>query len=124
MKRSGSIIRKLNWLDQARYHVRQQAYTASFNTPTCHQCATPVFDAESGTFKYQGRPLVKVEQRDAGADERYIVLVGYCDAPQHTGRREDAIEVKFDWAPSEHEVQRAMASCVFFPRDSQQDNVR
>lgn len=122
MRRTTSLVRRVDAIEQQRYHARLQAWTPSFNDPTCHRCAKEVWDDDSLSLKWMGPRLVRVEL--VNINGKSVELVGYCDQDDHFGPREDAIRVDFDWTPDDEDVDRALRSCVFFPRGAEQEGAR
>jgi hypothetical protein len=105
MTRRLSATRKLSWLDMARYKAMamraappQEAYW-----PKCNRC-----DADVGAVHFEDR-------KNAGKSYEFRAR---CDHPEHQGSREDVIRADFDWQvePGSDDFNRALRSCIFFPR--------
>lgn len=104
-KRASSVVRKMNWLDQARYKAQKLRASPSPEAywPVCNRCGVDV-----GAVNFEDR-------MNAGKSYEFRAR---CDHPEHQGSREDVIRADFDWQvePGSDDFQRALRSCIFFPR--------
>jgi hypothetical protein len=98
---SGSVARRLGWLEQARYHARRIPSRVEPTFPMCLQC---------------NEPVDKVEHVDGNAKQLWV-------RGHHHGK-EDVVRVDFEYEMDDEDMQRAFRSLSFFPRTSEQDGAR
>lgn len=122
MSRTTSVVRRVNFVDHARHHVREVPCDRYFNRPQCQACAIPLWNPTYERWTYDGPELDRVEV--VHGNDKQIFIRAICDAPGHSGNREDVIRVDFEHKWDEEDLVRALQSCVFFRRDSQADNVK
>ena len=100
-----SVVRKLDWLSQARLHARslRKAPRTEAYWPKCARC-----NADVGAVNFEDRS-------NAGKSYEFRAR---CDHPEHQGSREDVIRADFDWPVEvgDDDWSRAFRSCIFFPR--------